>query len=59
MRRRDGCNMEDSINCNMDGIIERKGVQNSPTITKDVHEYFVKYVNKSENVLSWQHNVLG
>lgn len=59
VRRRDGYNSEESMNCNMDNILQRRGVANAPSNAKDVREYFVKYVNKSENALSWQNKVLA
>lgn len=31
VRRRDGCYLEDLVNFNMDGILERRGVRNLPS----------------------------
>jgi len=36
VRRRDGFNFEDSLNCGMDSITERRGVGNSQSNAKDV-----------------------
>ncbi|XP_050437787.1 uncharacterized protein LOC126843996 isoform X2 [Adelges cooleyi] len=59
VRRRDGYNFKDSLDCSMDSIAEKRGVGNSQTNAKDVREYFVKYVNHSSHALSWQSKIIG
>lgn len=54
VRRRDGYKYEDTLNCNMDSLIDRRGVGNSQTNAKDVREYFVTYVNDPNHALSWR-----
>jgi len=57
--RRDGFNSEDTQNCTMESITERRGVRNSQTIAKDVREYFVEYVNNPNYASGLQNNVIG
>lgn len=59
VRRRDGSNIEDTINCEMDGISDKIGVGNASSNAKDIREYFVKYFNNPKYALSWQNKVLG
>jgi len=56
VRRRDGFNFGDSLNCGMDSITERRGVGNSQ---KDVREYFVSYVNHPNHAFTWQNKIIG
>jgi len=59
VRRRDGYNYNDSLNCCMDSTAERRGVGNSQTNAKDVREYFVKYVKHPSHALNWQNKIIG
>lgn len=59
VRRRDGYNFEDSVDCNMDDMTEKIGVGNAPSSAKEVREYFVQYFNPPQHALSWQNKVLG
>jgi hypothetical protein len=58
VRRRDGSNIEDTINCEMDDISDKIGVGNASSNAKDIREYFVKYFNDLKYTLSWQNKVL-
>jgi len=58
VRRRDGIHIEDTLNCMLGDVNEKKGVGNAPSEAKNVREYFVKYVNKPEFSLSWQNKVV-
>lgn len=59
VRRLDGYNFEDSIDCNMDDMTDKIGVGNAPSSAKDVREYYVQYFNTPQHALSWQNKVLG
>ncbi|KAE9530124.1 hypothetical protein AGLY_011586 [Aphis glycines] len=52
VRRRDGIHIEDTVNCMLGDVNEKKGVENSPLEAKNVREYFAKYLNKPEFSLS-------
>lgn len=57
--RREGYDNEDTQNCSMESIRERRGVGNSQTNAKDVRDYFMEYVNYPIHALSWQNKLVG
>jgi len=59
VHRRDGIHIEDTVNCVLGDVNKKKWVGNAPLETKNVREYFVKYLNKQEFSLSWQNKVFG
>jgi len=59
VRRKDSFNIEDTLNCTLQSINEKKGVGNSSSDAKNVREYFVNYVNNPNHSLAWQNRVIA
>jgi len=59
VRRRYAYNSENAQNCEMEDGIEKIGVANLTSMSKEVRDYFVNYFNEPAHKLSWQNKVIG